>query len=193
MRCPNSTASDTPLNEGTVPAAVPADTLRRWIADFEVGVARMTTKQRALAETSLSQMRDVLAATSAPPAAVPADLPLAAVRKHLRSVTQALKDGDTMAASLALVEVEKWCDASSVALATSAPPPVEAPAIDVRIGELRAADGLTYVVNLHRAGGTDLTRAMCVLETQIKANAEAEAEEWREWLAATHPKEPTNA
>jgi hypothetical protein len=39
---------------------------------------------------------------------------LDSVRDHLRTVTQALKDGDSLAASLALVEVEKWIDALDV-------------------------------------------------------------------------------
>lgn len=49
--------------EGTAPPvlSIAPDTLRRWISDFECGIQRMTQKQRALAETSLMQMRDALA------------------------------------------------------------------------------------------------------------------------------------
>lgn len=41
----------------------------------------------------------------------PTALAVVTVRQHLTEVTQALKDGDYLGASLALTNIEKWVDA----------------------------------------------------------------------------------
>lgn len=60
--------------------------------------------------------------------------------------------------------------------------PTLASPIRVSVGELRASNGVTYTVTLY-GPGEDIGEGMCVLNTSKKADAEFEAQVWRDWLA----------